>query len=252
MKKKKQSHIENLRPVILYLDDIEQIVEIFKTISDKVEISTEEYKYENISELQNLSDERLSDLNIEIKEPYVSLGFKKCNVSLYRADDDAVTVGLCEKLKEFLFRHTRKFSRIMYIVPIWSFFIGVGSSTLVIGTHRSDVNRIFIGCIVLACGIVLTLISWYLRFNRFSTIYLQRKKEFPSFWKRNKDELVVNILVGCICLLVGYSLPSITNLLSFRKGREAQITSKEKTGQYSTSDVNKGQLVGSVQEPNDR
>ena len=55
MKKRSQSYSAKLKPVVLYFDDLEKIVEILKEISNDVEISTKEYQFENIEEVKVLS-----------------------------------------------------------------------------------------------------------------------------------------------------------------------------------------------------
>ena len=57
MHRKIKSHIKSIKPVTLYLDDLEQIVEILHQASDSVRISTEDFDLENPKELTELKRE---------------------------------------------------------------------------------------------------------------------------------------------------------------------------------------------------
>ena len=101
---------ESQKPVILYMDDIDKIVEIIGQASQKVEISTEDYVIQDLKQLSELKHEFLNELNISIREPYVSLNMKPDIIFLYIGKDDLLSRGLFENIKKILLQNRRPFS----------------------------------------------------------------------------------------------------------------------------------------------
>ena len=50
MERKIRSHGEHLKQVLLYREDIEQIVELLREVSPNVELSTDEHKSSDVKE----------------------------------------------------------------------------------------------------------------------------------------------------------------------------------------------------------
>lgn len=54
-----KSYTVEVKHVVLYLNGLEKIIEIFKEISENVEIMTEEYKLDNLDEIKDTGEEVL-------------------------------------------------------------------------------------------------------------------------------------------------------------------------------------------------
>jgi len=62
-----------LPPVKLYLDDLEYIVRLLKSVSSEVTIKTQEHEFSNLSELSQIKEKVLRELEIESRSAYISL-----------------------------------------------------------------------------------------------------------------------------------------------------------------------------------
>lgn len=82
MRKLTTHRVEFLKPVVLYLDDLEQIIEILHQVSDSVDLSTKDLALDNLKQLKELKLESLNELHISIDEPYLSLNLEPAQVSL--------------------------------------------------------------------------------------------------------------------------------------------------------------------------
>ena len=106
MEKKTPSRTEKLRPVTIYLDDLEQIIELLKTLSTKVYIETKEYKYESLEELIKNSNNTIYRLELACGEheylPDIRLSFTPYMLELYIPFDKPTPRGIFEKVKEIL------------------------------------------------------------------------------------------------------------------------------------------------------
>lgn len=214
MKKIKKSYGEGLDPVILYYDDLERIIEIFKEGSKEINISTDEYEFEDITEIQKIDKEKLDSLTIDIQNPYVSLNFKPDSIWLYISEDTSASRGIFEKLKYLL----TKRRRILCFPAKSYFFSGVLSGGIIgwsfwfllnaIVFEENIVRNVQLGGIILILGIILSYWILYFIPRNYSTIYTKKRNELPSFWARKKDDIFL-VILGSILGIVGTLLITI-------------------------------------------
>ena len=210
MKKIKKSHRKMIEPVVLYFDDLEKIIEIFKEASNDIEISTDEYELETIKEIKESDKEILNSLSIMIHEPYVSLELKPNEVWLYISEDEPVSRGVFEKIKQLLSSRRQKLywlAKINWISGGMFYGAIAGSSVLFLGPGilEKNIYNILLGCSILILGLILSLWSYNLWMKRHSIIYTKRRIESTSFWNRKKDDIVLAIIfaiVGSIITLL--------------------------------------------------
>lgn len=198
MKKLKHGYIEDFKPVVLYLDDLEKIVEILKELSDRIRIFTDEYELDSLDELQKIGQETLNTLIIEVggskvSFPDISLNFKPDGISFRVDEDTASTTGVLEKTKEFLNGHKRK----LYFLAMlfyWFCFIPIGLSIgFLLGSPFTFIRALIVFAIVLFSLICLRW-SYEAVNKKWSVIHLKRRVDSPSFWKRNKDKITIAII----------------------------------------------------------
>lgn len=212
MKIKKQAHSERLTPVVLYLDDLERILEVLKGASEAVEISTLEYELGSLDEITNIQKETLSSLSIAIRNPYLSLEFKPYEISLFISEDTPISRGLFEKIKQLLHNRRRKLSWLITNDWVWvlaPYLIALPLGWFVVqGILSNNMHDVLLGCALAVPGTVLYWWTWQVSSNKYSIIHLRRRTELPSFWKRNKDE----ILIAAISAIVGSIVGSLITL----------------------------------------
>lgn len=193
MKKIVHSRTEYFKPVVLYLDDLDKILEIIKEVCKKIIIKTSEYEIENLNELKKLNKESLDYLMIRAEEPWLILEIDFSKLYLYIDEDDAISRGIFEKVKQILKNRKRKFSWLkekLFQVPLLFIF----SFGLVVGISRKNIVLILIGVLFLV--LLVMHLSWDIK--ACNIIHLKRKTESKSFWKRKKDEIIIAIISAII------------------------------------------------------
>ena len=91
MKKIIKGRGEFLKPVKLYLNDLEHIRDILRESSLDVKISTGDYVFDSLDELPQLRKEYLTEFKMSIQEPYVSVDFRSDEIWLYIEQDNPVS-----------------------------------------------------------------------------------------------------------------------------------------------------------------
>ena len=204
MEKIKTSYKIEIRPSVLYLDDIEQICNVFQESNAEIKIKTDDYMFKNVKELTKLNTEFISTLHISSTNPYISLDFTKANISIY-AEDTLIARGICDKIKSILNRCCKK--------PWW-LYDAIACSTLgiciIILPSLTTVFLLLGGkidgvlwfpCIFLGSflfSIILLRLGWAISVTKHSTIYLKRRSCVDPFWKRKKDDIILIILTAVI------------------------------------------------------
>lgn len=187
-------------PVKLYLDAIEKLVEVFElnNILYTIDVN-EEYKYEKLSDLKE--DEKytkIKSFRIQSIRPYVSVYFKKNGAHLYTELDDIESTGLFNKLNDIIAKRQKRPSFLYSLYTIWAInILYVAVSLLNFYSTGSKTERIILHFLFLVIFATLVGYIFYQRMKRFSTIYLFKKESQPSFFTRNKDQIVL-VLVGAV------------------------------------------------------
>ena len=77
-----------LKPVRLYLDDLEHIVQVLKGRGFEVKLSDNDYEFDSLEEIKEYRGKKTSILNINGKGDGdwhdISINFSKRNISLFR------------------------------------------------------------------------------------------------------------------------------------------------------------------------
>ena len=202
MEKRAKELSQSLPPVKLFLDDIEKIVEIAGELSKKIELSTDEYSFEHVSELSQLQQEELTSLSIRIYLFDLSIYFTPSYVDLRVQGKTATHTGVFSELKTFIFSRRRKFLTIYKNVLIWIlYFIGLGIVIVAPTLHIRGL--LLIGAY--ATGIIIVafnILYFYILHPRYSIIILKKRIEQPSFLKRNKDKIILSLFSAVIGALI--------------------------------------------------
>ena len=212
MQQKNKSYSLDLDPVVLYIDDLEQIVSYFDESSIDVDISTDEYVLDNIQELENISTEILTSMTIKSSSPYISLKLYDNSLQVYISNDDAISRGILEKIKQLLISRRR---RTFFIYKTWFHSIYGAFGTLswliiITGLAKDNIPAILFG--IIFAVIIYLMLKWSkkISFKKYCTIYLKKRIDTPSFWKRNRDQITIAIIAaltgGLVTLLLTWIL----------------------------------------------
>jgi hypothetical protein len=201
MKLKTKPLRRRFKPVRLYKDDLKMIYDIIAEHSNEIQITTEKYEFNDWKDfIENAKSLKSLGLYSSGSSPKIAV-----RISIYQtftvldcswSDEHAASytflrlsdiISNLEVKTPFLFRMS---SAIIYptLLTLWGFF---AKKYLV----RTSVD---IGYLIL---LVLTTISLYYLFH-MSKIYLNLREDNPSFFKRNKDALIVNAIVAIASAII--------------------------------------------------
>lgn len=194
---------ERIPPVKLFLDDVERIVELIGEVSSRVVLETEDYVLQEPGKLAELPSGSIHYLHVSGWEPYITLSLEPNSAYLYAESDTASSRGVCEKVKTLLLTKKRRLSWLTLSSFGPGISAGLAFSGLLWGIVTRQLPLILLGVV---CASIAGPWWWWSRegsFRRYSTIVLRRRTDQESFWRRNADRLVVGIIVGTVCTVVG-------------------------------------------------
>jgi len=212
MERKIQEHSEPLKQVLLYRDDIEQIVELLREVSSDVELSTDEHKFNDVKEWAELKRDYFTNMHLKTRNPYVSLDLSKQSVHLYIAEDTPQSRGAFEKIKRFLMDRKPPGQKLLNLwmpplvlnLPLYAFLFLPGPLRGRDWTTISVTGILMLGCV-----------WWYWlgfqsRFRKYSIIVPKYRIDAPNFWKRNSDKIVLAVICTVFGSLLTLLIKSLT------------------------------------------
>ncbi|NOT05567.1 MAG: hypothetical protein HOP27_13305 [Anaerolineales bacterium] len=209
MEKKSLSRSEDLKPVKLYLDDLEKIVSILRTESAEVSIETREYKYESLEELARNRKDTIYEL--KLKSRYVTLTFTEYSAELYILNDEDKLRGIFEKIKEIVVKRERNYRKI--VSTSWSWVFWILGAILFIGKFLPSSINNSLALIFLIPALVINI--WlYLEQNKYSIIILSYHTDQSSFWKQNRNNILMLIIGAGVTAFVATLFEVVKNFLN--------------------------------------
>lgn len=207
MKKLQQAWRREYKPLKLFKDDLEAIVNIAKEYEaidakeweKKVSITAEDYQLDNISELKEINKEIISDFYMSVGTSSLTLRLNKNSASLYVHDDkNTVLMGIANKIDDILQNRQRRFNffftygghMMLFALPIMLLGVSLTCLFLVLKLYY------LIPIVAIAGG--YTGAKTESIPAQYSTIIMSHLSETPNFFKRNKDKILVGIVVGII------------------------------------------------------
>jgi len=196
MRKLKGFNSEHLKNVVLYLDDLERIVEVFKEVTDKVDITLDSYALDNLSEIETLDEEFFNSVSIYGIDRSLVLSIDKSKVYLAEYEGSLETRGFFEKVKKILNERRRKFSWLFHSFWIIPILVFLSIFLIIFSNQHNNILLKIIGILIIIFVIIWPgqLIGVFYR----NKIYTSRKSELSSFWKRKKDDIILAIISALI------------------------------------------------------
>ena len=183
-------------------ENIREIFEIFQSNFDKVSLTIENYELENIDEIDNVPLKIAHSFMLQSGySPYVYVEGKPYLLRLYLSNfSDTKQLGVKSKIDEVFSKtnikksSTKKFSDV--IVAVIGLLCGI-ISALTISNLFLQVSMFIVVSILVAfllsCLVSLTVVK-----NIHTTIILEKEPDKASFWVRNKDALIIGLLVTIV------------------------------------------------------
>ena len=204
MKKKTTDASKKLPAVKLYLGDIEEIETDLKAIGAEVTYSNPTHEFDSLDDLKVNNPKRIQELTITASKPYISIRIEKNSVRLYSYGEPQA-VGILLSLYDHLKHNSRWFTRILN-PDIWffAFIFTVCSAAFFFPIPAHKKAFLVTGSIPL----ILLLLSLLGRIKGFTLIYLDHKHQVLSFWERNREGIIRDIikvtLGGALGFIIGY------------------------------------------------
>lgn len=188
-------------PLVLFLEDLEEIERTLKKDAKSIEIKTEDYKFSSISELsQHYSqNHKPKELEISSHDPYVSL---RCN-KLW-AEISTTEYNQCELVFDKLVKELEKCRRRPYFA--YSFWFTNFLQIIAFGFSLNAILGVLIAYAFRAIVIVWSLYVGYIRLRKTVEIIPVYKNSYESvFWPnliktvtKGVGSIAVMILVYCL------------------------------------------------------
>jgi hypothetical protein len=223
MEKKNPSIRRNLGNSTLYLDGLEEIIGLLQSEGFRVKVSIEnrnncyefdgaptadEIKLMDSAVYHALSITAQGDLDLSI---HLNQGSASCSLS----GSTTKGRGVYEEVLSVLNPKPIVLIPALYLVSLVTLPLLLSAGTAFFGSFL---------WVLLVGNILLILLGINKIFFRYSTIYLKRKNEMPSFWQRKKDAIVHN----AIGALIGAALTlGITQLVQNKVHTESPAQTNE-------------------------
>jgi hypothetical protein len=212
-KKEPSSKSEFIRNVLLYREDIEEIMHLFKSKEMQITISDSGFEYAELDEVTKQRGNCPRELDISGKVPGNNYGSVSIAFSSDRTHVHAWGSGtpreLCYELIEFLKKHRSWEKRILRPF-LWYFVTLIAFNVEVFGLLQTTVRSKTPWWVHAALTILIA--SWplcYAYSRTLSTVRLTRRTE-GGFWSRNREALVLLAIGAMLGGVVTYIVTILT------------------------------------------
>jgi hypothetical protein len=208
-KKTRPTGWEALTPFSLYLEDIRDLHDIVSEVCNQITYETDVYTgIANPDELVQIGTRQINELTIiGIKDEHqqLTVRIRGNGASAWATTDSAEMFGAVEKIKRVCWRHAKNFTgSIMW--PIWFGMV----SYLAFGAYQALKAALWVSGAIVALGLVYALWARAQNKNHYATIYLVSRDDAPSFWGRNRDNIVVGfvlVVAGTVLTILAAAVP---------------------------------------------
>lgn len=231
MKKINASHSKLYSNLLLYKNDLEDIINIFKDNGSAIDLSLDRYEFSDVSDIDNVKSKLKRNFTNNFKA-YTFIGtksntFKPFNMALsmdrdgayvrIEDDEDAALIGKMTQLDK-IFKRSGKIRRILFSYPFLSLMSMVSFLSILFFLDSYLLYfQVTFGSLFLLTTPLLIL-GCVMRIKG-SRIYLMDFNDRTSFFKRNKDQIFM-ALFGIVCAVVG-SIITLIIQSSFSRNRSS-------------------------------
>lgn len=217
-KRRLRSRDQRFKWVALYREDLESIYQIFRQVSDEVEVLTDKYELTDIKQLFGLHQDRVEEIAFISWRPYIRLDINRHMILLsIRLEDrdslfvfDQVKSVLDRRMPPVFWRFIHSWQTTVLIPPVTilvlSFFVInplMARAFRAFGTISDLSMFVFHTLAIVLLTWIVIRISSRIRLFRSSVIYLKHQRDVPSFSKRLvSSNLDLDVLKAIILMVV--------------------------------------------------
>jgi hypothetical protein len=195
----------------LYIDDVQEIVDLLGAEGAEVEILVPGYSTrKGADQLLQFKGKTLHEIQIRRPRPeYVAVDLRPDGGSVYGAEDDATTVGLVNKTADIL-RRCRRWPSIIVLNGITTGVLALSWATVVIVLSASEPAMVHWSAekkTLLVAPLLAILLQYgasvWISLRRHSVIVCSLRSDAPTYWRRNKDSITVAIIATVVGAFLG-------------------------------------------------
>lgn len=196
----------------LFRDDFEEIEGILQSELKvrEFEIVMDALRLSSFSELP--SNAKTKELTIECSGPYLRLYVSSWRANLIAFEDDISTVGAVSKVARVVSRRERKAVWWFCKFGLLYYLLASLSGSVVIGLlMKRSTQGLSIVIGVLLISVLLSYAAHYWRFSGFSKIDFIRSLDVIGFWKKNRDQIFVGLMIAIFSVFITVIIQSKIN-----------------------------------------
>jgi len=187
-------------PVMLWLDDAQEIFDRVKGTAESVEVANDDYTFATLeSAKEYLGEAPRYVFKISSSRPYMSLDGDRTGTSLYVSSGEK-SAQLFIEIDEILTRCQRK--------PRWAYSSWIMLPVFILGAAQYAVpnDELRLGLL----SVQFLLFAWYMRaafigMRRGMVVRMQRRSEAKGFLDRNRDQLILFVITAIVSGLLGFA-----------------------------------------------
>ena len=194
------------KAVKLFKEDLDKIILILDQAGiQNIKIETQSYVYPS-NELDNIGKEEIIEKIFATHPKFFSLSFNSLEFYKYRIsiDDNSLeSEGLMTKIVNILNKRKRNLLTFLSNTNYISIHFIILFIVLIFN-NNSDIYKIIFYLYVALILIHLLISVFVILFrNKYKPVLLINKSELPNFWKKNKDSLIINLIVSAFSIFLG-------------------------------------------------
>lgn len=198
--------------VKLYLDDIEKIINILNEDKPETVLLKANNKVFELSEIEDLHTDELKELEIVASFPsykQISISFDNHWTRLYCYGNTTTNQGILRKIEIVLKEKTRllgALARSPYSQLLSSAVGGLAVFTTILLFLKKDSKFLWF-------HLGISLLFWfvlYLEIFYKNVIFLKHKNHYKNFFTKNKDQIIVGLIVGIPIAIISFLLGRLT------------------------------------------
>jgi hypothetical protein len=213
MKKTLKHQFFHGKSVRLYRDGFEEILEVITKYCESVKISSGDYEYESLDELEGKQGANPTEVQIIGWSPYVYFHVSRGSMgrSWVSADGEGSETPYL-LISKVLAENKRKWLRLTLHPLVCLVYFVIGAALVLIFREpiTTHFSRIFLTVVCSSLALILLSYSYAVTVGQYSYISLRRKHEKSTFWMRNKDTILVGVMVAIITAFITWLITYLT------------------------------------------
>lgn len=207
MRELKKSISVDFPPVRLYLDDVEELFNILKKHAKSVNIETEKYELDDVAHLKEIKSDKIHKLTLSTSSPYISIDFESGSARVYISEDTTLNRGILSEIEDVIKKCRRRIAHIFHKSHL-EFYLPVVAVVSVVQAYEYMKGWLFgaFAALIIIPTVLGLVFGWKIDFSQYSTIVLSERHKQDTFFKRNRDGIIVGIIVAIITAAITWLL----------------------------------------------